>query len=342
MSLENDADAAALGEYWAGAGIGAERMYMVTLGTGIGTALIYHGEIYRGLDDAHPDGGHQILDPAGPICYCGAAAAGRVLASGAAIGRNARARLAEHPDTLIYTLSAGNPEQIDARLVAEAAFQGDKLALSMYQQAARYFALGIVNVITLFVPDVIVLGGGVMKSSPLFLPVLTQEIAGHNIMVPAMKVKIATCSAWEPGGGRRGRLFDLTEDKGKLNLMATLPYIEEILSQPDVLKAMLQNYDRALLDDVRKAVQSGRYDRIILTGMGASIYGVYPAYLLLAGLGLPVHWLDAAELLHYSPALIGSRTLLWITSQSGRSAELIPLIDYSRCAASRPVACYSK
>ena len=112
--------------------------------------------------------------------------------------------------------------------------------------------------------------------------------------------------------------------------MATIPYIEEILSQPVVLKAMLQNYDRTLLDEIRRAVQSGRFDRIILTGMGASIYGVYPAYLLLAGLGLPVHWLDAAELLHYSPALIGSRTLLWITSQSGRSAELIPLIDYSR------------
>ena len=118
------------------------------------------------------------------------AAAGRVLASGAAIGRSARASLAEHPGSLLNTLSAGNPELIDARLVAEAAFQSDELALSIYQQAARYFALGIVNVITLFVPDVIVLGGGVIKSSPLFLPVLTQEIAGHNIMVPAMQVKI--------------------------------------------------------------------------------------------------------------------------------------------------------
>ncbi len=190
VSLENDADAAALGEYWAGAGKGAERMYMVTLGTGIGTALIYHGEIYRGLDDAHPDGGHQILDPAGPICYCGARGCWESLASGAAIGRNARASLAEHPGTLLSTLSTGDPEQIDARMVADAAFQGDELALSIYQQAAHYFALGIVNVITLFVPDVIVLGGGVMKSSPLFLPVLTQEVAGHNIMVPAMQVKI--------------------------------------------------------------------------------------------------------------------------------------------------------
>lgn len=111
--------------------------------------------------------------------------------------------------------------------------------------------------------------------------------------------------------------------------MSHIPYIEEILSQPEALLAALPRYDLTPLEPLCRAIQHGEYDRIILTGMGASLYGAYPAWLLLAQAGLPAYWVDAAELLHYAGSLVTPRSLLWIISQSGRSAELIPLLEPS-------------
>ena len=91
--LENDADAAALGEYWMGAGRGVSRLYAVTVGTGIGTACILDGGVYRGQNGFHPEGGHQIVDPTGPECYCGGKGCWESWASGTAIADAARRAL---------------------------------------------------------------------------------------------------------------------------------------------------------------------------------------------------------------------------------------------------------
>jgi len=187
VRLENDADAAALGEYWQGAGRGAHRLYAVTVGTGVGTALILEGEIYRGVDGSHPEGGHQLIDPKGPECYCGYRGCWESLISGTAI--SSMARNAEKNERLIE-LAGGDPNLIDARSVAEAARAGDPTAAAIMQKAARDFSLGIVNVISLFVPDVIVLSGGVMKSVNLFLPTLRQALKTPNPMVPFDRVQI--------------------------------------------------------------------------------------------------------------------------------------------------------
>ena len=112
--------------------------------------------------------------------------------------------------------------------------------------------------------------------------------------------------------------------------MSESSYISEILSQPEMLNSALEQSDLSGIEALSKDIHAGRFDRIILTGMGASIYSVYPAWLILAQRGLNAMWVDAAELLHFAPSLITPRTLLWITSQSGRSAELIPLIDRSK------------
>jgi len=158
VRLENDADAAALGEYWQGAGRDTKRLYAVTVGTGVGTSLIVDGEIYRGVDGSHPEGGHQLIDPNGPECYCGHRGCWESLISGSAISNQAR-------DTL----------NMDSSSVAE---------------AARDFSLGIVNIISFFVPDVLVLSGGVMKSADLFLPTLEQTLKTPNPMVPFDRVHI--------------------------------------------------------------------------------------------------------------------------------------------------------
>jgi glucokinase len=187
VRLENDADAAALGEYWQGAGQGASRLYAVTVGTGVGTSLIVDGRIYRGMDGSHPEGGHQLIDPDGPECYCGHRGCWESLISGPAIASQARNA---HDNVNLLALAGGDPGRLDAGIVAEAARLGDPTAQAIIQKAARDFSLGIVNVISLFVPDVLVLSGGVMKSADLFLPSLEKMLQTPNPMVPFASVHI--------------------------------------------------------------------------------------------------------------------------------------------------------
>jgi len=228
--LENDADAAALGEYWQGAGQGVDRLSMVTVGTGIGTALLLEGEIYRGLDGAHPEGGHHLLDPAGPQCYCGGRGCWEVLASGSAIARQARLLVREGAAwkgaarkgaarkgaawkgaawkgtawkgaaSRLLELAGGDMESIDARLVIQAARQGDSLARQVVDQAASYLALGLVNLVAMLLPQAIVLGGGVMESADLFLPAVHAALQAHSIMQPAGNVSLRLAQLGDRAG----------------------------------------------------------------------------------------------------------------------------------------------
>jgi glucokinase len=190
--LENDADVAALGEYWAGAGKGIKRLYAVTVGTGIGTALILDGHIYRGADGIHPEGGHHIVDPSGPLCYCGANGCWEAMAAGPAIARRAQQDISNYPTSQLLKLSGNNPDNIDAHMVAEAAKTGDACALSIMEKTAFYLSVGLVNCIALIMPEMIVLSGGVMKSADLLMPQILASIQNHNKMQPVNKVKIVT------------------------------------------------------------------------------------------------------------------------------------------------------
>jgi glucokinase len=185
VRLENDADAAALGEYWCGAGRGAKRLYAVTVGTGVGTALIVDGRVYRGVDGSHPEGGHQLIDPHGPECYCGHSGCWESLISGTAITSAARNEMSAEQITAL-----GDPAQLNAGIIADAARAGNPAASAIMQKAARDFSLGIVNIISFFVPDVLVLSGGVMKSADLFLPTLEETLKTPNPMVPFDRVHI--------------------------------------------------------------------------------------------------------------------------------------------------------
>ena len=207
--LENDADAAALGEYWAGAAApGAAAgspdapavrcLYAITVGTGIGTACILDGQVYRGANGFHPEGGHQIVDPSGPQCYCGGKGCWESLSSGTAIGRAAREALlaagaaAEQgkPGALLLALAGGEIERVDSGLVAEAARQGDPLALQVIERAAEAFATGVFNILMLFQPEMIVLSGGVMRSLELFMPAIERVIQAADAYIPAREVRI--------------------------------------------------------------------------------------------------------------------------------------------------------
>jgi glucosamine--fructose-6-phosphate aminotransferase (isomerizing) len=109
--------------------------------------------------------------------------------------------------------------------------------------------------------------------------------------------------------------------------METNHYTQDILEQPEALRKAVQSFDPSSLKPFGEALSSQKIDRIILTGMGASYFAAYPASLILARSGLPVMWIDTAELIHYNRSLLSRRTLLWVVSQSGCSAEVLALLE---------------
>ena len=109
--------------------------------------------------------------------------------------------------------------------------------------------------------------------------------------------------------------------------MTTIPYILDILSQPDQLRNALDPFDGISLAPVAQALRNQDFDRIVVTGMGGSLYASYPAWLILAEAGLPALWIDTAELIHHTPKLVTPKTLFWIFSQSGKSAEIVSALQ---------------
>lgn len=107
-------------------------------------------------------------------------------------------------------------------------------------------------------------------------------------------------------------------------------YLQDILSQPDSLGHALAGFEREPLIPLAEALKQGSLDRILLTGMGASFDAAYPAWLALVQAGLPAIWVDSAELIHHAAALVTPRTLLWVFSQSGRSAEVVSAAYFER------------
>lgn len=176
-ALENDADAYALGEWRWGAGRGASPFVVVTVGTGIGVSLITTGQVYRGVDGAHPEIGHHIIDPSGPPCTCGAHGCWESLASGPAM-EDWAARQSPHL-----------PHRTGAELCA-AALTGEPSAQAAVQRTARYLGLGIANLITFFAPQVLALSGGIMRSSGLFLPAIMNTVQNTCAYVPKEKTRI--------------------------------------------------------------------------------------------------------------------------------------------------------
>jgi glucokinase len=190
VELENDAVAAALAEAAWGAGRGLDTLLYITVSTGIGGALVTHGRAYAGTGGAHPEIGHHIIDPGGPVCYCGAHGCWESLASGKAMQAWYRDQLAESPDP-----DQTQPgESVTAESICLAAALGEPLAKSAIWREGYYLGTGLSNLINLFSPDAIILGGGVMKSLPLFQRQIEIAIRENCLLVPYAKVRLL------PGG----------------------------------------------------------------------------------------------------------------------------------------------
>lgn len=188
VALENDADASALGEASWGAGKGKSRLIYVTVGTGIGGGIIFDGKLYRGVDMAHPEISHHVIDPSGPLCTCGFRGCWESLATGPAMVEWFKE---------VAPADCHFPADLTAKQICEFAQQGNALARRAVEHEAYYLGLGLANLISLFVPDAIVLGGSVMKSAALFLDGIRKTIRQGCRFVPFEKTELALASLGE-------------------------------------------------------------------------------------------------------------------------------------------------
>ena len=186
VALENDGDAGALGEAGWGAGKGKSRLVYVTVGTGIGAGIVLDGELYRGAGMAHPEIGHMVVDASGPACTCGFRGCWEALATGPAMAAWFESNL---PEGQSY------PESLTARQIFSLAREGDAHAREAVERETYYLGLGVANLITVFVPDMIVLGGSVMKG--IALDDLRKIISQGCRFVPYERTELALASLGE-------------------------------------------------------------------------------------------------------------------------------------------------
>lgn len=170
VSVDNDANVAALGEHRFGAGQGYDSLMYITVSTGVGGGWILNGQPWRGAEGMAGEIGHMVIDPAGPLCLCGKRGCLERLASGPYIAQQVREAIQHFPDRGrgVRDLVQGNLEAITAQIVSQAATQGDDLACEVLKTAGWALGISIGNVANLINPQRFVLGGGVTQAGSLF------------------------------------------------------------------------------------------------------------------------------------------------------------------------------
>ncbi|MDD5312350.1 MAG: ROK family protein [Dehalococcoidia bacterium] len=190
VSLINDANAAALGEYELGKYAGVSNLIYLTVSTGIGGGIIINGNLYEGSSGCAGEIGHMIIDVDGPECKCGKKGCLEAFASGTAIARTAKDLLKRGRKSLLTQMTDGYIDAVTAEHVTRAARQGDIVACEAIRTAAHYLGIGLANVVNIFNPDVIVIGGGVSKMGNMILKPARIYMKKYAFKLPARDVKV--------------------------------------------------------------------------------------------------------------------------------------------------------
>jgi len=215
--LDNDANAAGWGEFRFGAGAGHREVLMVTVGTGIGGAIVTGGRLLRGAHGFAAEIGHIVMQPGGPRCGCGNAGCWEQLASGTAIGRLGREAARDHPASIIAEL-AGSPERVSGVHVTEAGRRGDHIAAHILAEVGAWLGVGLAGLANVLDPEVVVVGGGVGEiGEPVLGPARRTfrehlEGAEHRPEIPLLEARLgneagaigAAALALDEAGGRLG------------------------------------------------------------------------------------------------------------------------------------------
>lgn len=193
--LENDANAAAVGEMWMGAARGCRDVISVTLGTGVGGGVILDGKLWRGSHGSAGEIGHTTVDPfSGLKCKCGNTGCLELFASATAIVRMTREDLSLFPESTLKS------EALTAAQVYDAGRNGDELALAVFKRFGMYLGIGLANLINLIDPQIIVISGGAVNGWDLFAPEMYRQVEERAFRTTAQQVKIARAECGDNAG----------------------------------------------------------------------------------------------------------------------------------------------
>ena len=167
--LENDANAAALGEYAAGAGRGSQSMIAITLGTGVGGGAVLGGKLYTGFNYAGMEIGHFVLEYNGRPCKCGRRGCFEAYCSATALIQRTREEMQRHPDSLLWQAAGGSLDRVEGRTAFTAMAQGDGVARALVDEYASYLGCGVASLVNILQPEVVCIGGGVSNAGEALL-----------------------------------------------------------------------------------------------------------------------------------------------------------------------------
>src|SRR5829696_2681169 len=220
VGMINDAKAFALAEYQLGAAAGADTALCVTVGTGIGSAVIAHGRILFGLGALAGEIGHLILQPEGPRCTCGNLGCAETLANGPAIVGEAVRRVVQGFTTSLSSMSQGDLDAITPELVARAADEGDPVAMDVIDRAGSWLGITLAGAIALLAPEVVVIGGGVAPAGGRFVRAAEEVARSHTGVIDVARITFRPASLGYEAGVMGAALLGRASAEGNVNATA--------------------------------------------------------------------------------------------------------------------------
>ena len=188
IHVENDANAAAYGEMLAGAAKGEKDVLMITLGTGIGGGIIIDGKIYSGFNYAGGELGHTVIFADGEPCTCGRRGCWESYASVTALVRETKEEIKKYPDSIIHEMIVQNEGKISGRTAFDAMRAGDAAGKAIVEQYIRYIGIGVTDMINIFQPKKVVIGGGISKEGETLLKPLREYVASYVYTAPTKEL----------------------------------------------------------------------------------------------------------------------------------------------------------
>ncbi len=210
--LINDASAAALGEHHFGAGQGVNNLILLAVGTGIGGGIILNGRLYSGASGSAGEIGHITIDVGGPKCDCGNTGCLEALVSGTAVAKEAIRRIKQGERSSLTEAVGGEIEDITAEEVLTAAWDGDSLASEIILKAATYLGVGLANIVNIFNPEMIIIGGGIAKMGDLLLNPARQVARERAFPLSTQVVQIVPAQLGDDAGVLGAAVFAFQQE----------------------------------------------------------------------------------------------------------------------------------
>ncbi|MCX7919577.1 MAG: ROK family protein [bacterium] len=198
--LDNDANAAAYGEFWVGAGKKVSNLIMLTLGTGIGGGIIIDKKLYRGPDDTAGELGHISVFPNGPVCNCGNHGCLEAIASATGMVNRAVDALRLGRKSILRELAENDLNKVTAKMIYDAVLKGDTLAKDIMRETGRYIGIAAASLVNIFNPEMIVFSGGMINAGEYLFNPIREEVKKRAFPQPAKRVKILPAKLGEYAG----------------------------------------------------------------------------------------------------------------------------------------------